>query len=179
MSRSYLAPERDAGAQREAAALTLLAELLGGGTTSYLTERLQFESQKAVYTAAFYNGESLDDTDFTVLVVPADGVTLPEAEAAMDEAIESFISKPIDTDALARIKMQIRASQIYARDDVGNLANVYGSALASGLTVQDVQDWPDVLGSITPDEIIAAAKSVFNLDHSVTGYLMKEKGDAS
>jgi len=179
VSRSYLAPERDAGAQREAAALTLLAELLGGGTTSYLTERLQFESQKAVYTAAFYNGESLDDTDFTVLVVPADGVTLPEAEAAMDEAIESFISKPIDTAALARIKMQIRASQIYARDDVGNLANVYGSALASGLTVQDVQDWPDVLGSITPDEIIAAAKSVFNLDHSVTGYLMKEKGDAS
>ena len=179
VSRSYLAPERDAGAQREAAALTLLAELLGGGTTSYLTERLQFESQKAVYTAAFYNGESLDDTDFTVLVVPADGVTLPEAEAALDEAIESFISKPIDTDALARIKMQIRASQIYARDDVGNLANVYGSALASGLTVQDVQDWPDVLGSITPDEIIAAAKSVFNLDHSVTGYLMKEKGDAS
>jgi len=179
VSRSYLAPERDAGAQREAAALTLLAELLGGGTTSYLTERLQFENQKAVYTAAFYNGESLDDTDFTVLVVPADGVTLPEAEAAMDEAIESFISKPIDTDALARIKMQIRASQIYARDDVGNLANVYGSALASGLTVQDVQDWPDVLGSITPDEIIAAAKSVFNLDHSVTGYLMKEKGDAS
>ena len=179
VSRSYLAPERDAGAQREAAALTLLAELLGGGTTSYLTERLQFESQKAVYTAAFYNGESLDDTDFTVLVVPADGVTLPEAEAAMDEAIESFISKPIDKAALARIKMQIRASQIYARDDVGNLANVYGSALTSGLTVQDVQDWPKVLDSITPDEIIAAAKSVFNLDRSVTGYLMKEKGDAS
>ena len=106
-------------------------------------------------------------------------MTLPEAEAAMDEAIESFISKPIDTDALARIKMQIRASQIYARDDVGNLANVYGSALTSGLTVQDVQDWPKVLDSITPDEIIAAAKSVFNLDRSVTGYLMKEKGDAS
>ncbi|WP_438990318.1 M16 family metallopeptidase [Lentibacter sp.] len=179
VSRSYLAPERDAGAQREAAALTLLAELLGGGTTSYFAERLQFESQKAVYTAAFYNGESLDDTDFTVLVVPADGVTLPEAEAAMDEAIESFLAKPIDTEALARIKMQIRAAQIYARDNVNSLANDYGSALASGLTVADVHDWPEVLASITPDEIIAAAKSVFNLDRSVTGYLMKEKGDAS
>jgi len=179
VSRSYLAPERDVGAQREAAALTLLAELLGGGTTSYFAERLQFESQKAVYTAAFYNGESLDDTDFTVLVVPADGVTLPEAEAAMDEAIESFLAKPIDTEALARIKMQIRAAQIYARDNVNSLANDYGSALASGLTVADVHDWPEVLASITPDEIIAAAKSVFNLDRSVTGYLMKEKGDAS
>lgn len=179
VSRSYLAPERDTGAQREAAALTLLAELLGGGTTSHLTERLQFESQKAVYTGAFYNGESLDDTDFTVLVVPADGVTLPEAEAAMDAAIESFLAKPIDPDALARVKMQIRAAQIYARDNMNSLANDYGSALASGLTVADVQDWPAVLASITGEEIIAAAKSVFNLERSVTGYLMKEKGDAS
>ena len=179
VSRSYLAPERDAGAQREAAALTLLAELLGGGTTSYLTERLQFDAQKAVYTGAFYDGESFDDTSFTVIVVPADGVSLPEAEAAMDEAMQSFLSKPIDMEALARIKMQIRAAQIYARDDVGNLANVYGSALTSGLTVADVQAWPDILQSITPDEIIAAAKSVFNLDRSVTGYLMKEKEDAS
>ena len=179
VSRSYLAPERDAGAQREAAALTLLAELLGGGTTSYLTERLQFDTQKAVYTGAFYDGESFDDTSFTVIVVPADGVSLPEAEAAMDEAMQSFLSKPIDMEALARIKMQIRAAQIYARDDVGNLANVYGSALTSGLTVADVQEWPDILQSITPDEIIAAAKSVFNLDRSVTGYLMKEKEDAS
>ncbi|MCV2894818.1 M16 family metallopeptidase [Lentibacter sp. XHP0401] len=179
VSRSYLAPERDAGAQREAAALTLLAELLGGGSTSYLAEQLQFETRKAVYTAAFYDGESLDDTSFTVIVVPADGVTLPEAEADMDKAIADFVAKPIDMEALERIKMQIRASQIYARDDVGNLANVYGSALASGLTVADVQEWPEVLQSITPDEIIAAAKSVFNLDRAVTGYLMKEKEDAS
>ena len=34
VQRSYLAPERDAGAQEKAAALFLLAELLGGSTTS-------------------------------------------------------------------------------------------------------------------------------------------------
>ncbi|MEY8839124.1 M16 family metallopeptidase, partial [Cribrihabitans sp. XS_ASV171] len=62
--RSYLAPERDSGAQEKAAALYLLAELLGGGTTSYLNEKLQFETQQAVYTGAFYGGVSLDDTTF-------------------------------------------------------------------------------------------------------------------
>ncbi|MGB0439421.1 MAG: M16 family metallopeptidase, partial [Paracoccaceae bacterium] len=51
--RSYLAPERDPGAQDTAAALTLLAELLGGGQTSYLTQALQFDSQVAVYAGAF------------------------------------------------------------------------------------------------------------------------------
>jgi zinc protease len=179
VSRSYLAPERDAGDQREAAALTLLAELLGGGTTSYFAERLQFQEQKAVYTAAFYDGEALDDTRFTVIIVPADGVSLPEAESAMDDAIQSFLSKPVDLAALERIKMQIRAALIYARDDVGALANVYGSALTSGLTIADVQEWPDILKSITPEEIITAGKALFNRNRAVTGYLMKEEKDAS
>ncbi|MFT4959085.1 MAG: zinc protease, partial [Paracoccaceae bacterium] len=42
VSRSYLAPERDSGAQKRAAALTVLAEILGGGTTSFMAERMQF-----------------------------------------------------------------------------------------------------------------------------------------
>ena len=41
ISRSYLVPERDSGAQETAAALTILSEILGGGTTSYFTEKLQ------------------------------------------------------------------------------------------------------------------------------------------
>ena len=47
ISRSYLVPERDSGAQETAAALTILAEILGGGTTSYLAEKLQFDTQTA------------------------------------------------------------------------------------------------------------------------------------
>lgn len=57
--RSYLAPERDSGQQDEAAALTVLAEILGGGITSLLSEKLQFDESKAVYTSAYYNGKSL------------------------------------------------------------------------------------------------------------------------
>ena len=44
---SYLAPERNPGDQNQAAALTLLAELLGGsGTTSVLARALQFDDAK-------------------------------------------------------------------------------------------------------------------------------------
>ena len=52
--RSYLAPERDAGDQEKAAALTLLAEVLGGSSqTSELGRRLQFEEKTALYTSSF------------------------------------------------------------------------------------------------------------------------------
>ncbi|MEL7257350.1 MAG: pitrilysin family protein [Pseudomonadota bacterium] len=172
VTRSYLAPERDSGAQEKAAALTLLAEILGGGATSVLTEKLQFETRKAVYTGAFYSGSSLDDTTFHLSVVPAPGVTLQEAEVAMDDVIENFLETGIDSDQLARIKMQIRASEIYVRDDVSALANRYGRALTQGLTVEDVQAWPDVLSAVTEEDIMAAAKEIFaKTNNSVTGYV--------
>ena len=178
VSRSYLAPERDTGAQEKAAALTILAEILGGGTTSYLTEKLQFDTQVATYTGAFYRGTALDDTTFTVAIVPAEGVTLQEAENALDAALASFMEDGVDTEQLERIKLQIRAQQIYARDDAASVAQRYGSALTTGLTVEDVQAWPDVLASVTEDDIMAAASEVFDRNAAVTGWLTKDEGDA-
>ncbi len=173
--RSYLAPERDAGAQEKAAALFMLAELLGGSTTSYLNEKLQFEQQKVVYTGAFYRGVSLDDTTFDLLVVPAEGVTLQEAEDAMDQAVADFIEEGVNQEDLDRIKLQLRASQIYARDNVDEIGNRYGRALTSGLTVEDVQAWPDILQAVTGEDIIAAAREVIQPETSVTGWLMRDE----
>ncbi|MGC3937768.1 M16 family metallopeptidase [Roseobacter sp. EG26] len=173
--RSYLAPERDPGDQQAAAALTILAEILGGGTTSYLTDALQFDTQIATYSAAFYRGVSLDDTTFTVLVVPRPGVSLQEAEDAMDAALEQFLIDGVDAEQLDRIKLQIRADQIYARDDVDRIANRYGQALSSGLTIEDVQAWPDVLEAVTAEDIVEAARDVFDIRASVTGWLMREE----
>ncbi|WP_457774772.1 M16 family metallopeptidase [Phycobium rhodophyticola] len=175
VSRTYIAPERDSGAQEKAAALVMLSELLGGGTTSWLSEKLQFETQKAVYTGAYYDGSSLDDTTFSLIVVPSDGVTLQQAEDAMDAAIAEFLAKGVDKEALARIKMQLKASQIYSRDSVERLANRYGEALTTGLTIKDVQDWPEILQAVTEDDILAVAREVLVRERSVTGWLMGAK----
>ena len=175
VSRSYLATERNSGDQHMAAALTLLANLLGGGTTSYLTEKLQFETQKAVYTSAFYGGVSLDDATFSVVVVPTVDVSLEEAEDAMDATLAQFLVDGVDEDRLARIKYQLRASEIYGRDNVDGIANRYGRALASGLTIEDVQSWPEVLQAVTADEIMAAARKVLVRNASVTGWLMRNE----
>ncbi|MDF1856674.1 pitrilysin family protein [Pseudooceanicola sp.] len=173
--RSYLAPERDAGDQTQAAALTMLAEILGGGQASVLSEKLQFGTKQALYASAYYSGMSLDDTTFGVYIVPAEGVSLEQAEAALDQAIAEFMQEGVDAEQLARIKMQIHASEIYARDDVASIANRYGAALAQGLTVKDVQDWPELLDAVTAEDILEAARMVFDPEKSVTGWLMTEE----
>jgi len=172
LARSYLAPERDSGAQDEAAALTLLAALLGNGQTSVLNETLQFERRVAVQVGAWYSGMSLDDTSFDLVVVPASGVTLDEAEAALDDVLAGFLETGPDPEHLERIKTRLRAQEIYERDDVSALARRYGQALTQGLTAADVQAWPDILQDTTAEEIMDAARAVLDRRTSVTGHLM-------
>lgn len=171
-TRSYIAPERDSGAQTQAAALVMLAEILGSGQTSYLNQKLAFEQKLALYASAYYSATSLDDTTFGLYVVPAEGVTLAVAEAALDTALRQFQRDGVDPDQLARIKMQVRAGQIYDRDNVQSLARRYGSGLTQGLTVADIQAWPDIVSAVTADDILAAARDVLVPERSVTGWVM-------
>lgn len=172
--RTYLAPERDAGDQKAAAALTMLSEILGGdAATSVLGKALQQDTQKAVYTAAFYSGMSYDDTSFGVIMVPSPGLTLEEAEAEMDGVIAQFIKDGVDSEKLARIKTQILASEIYEQDNVSGLARRYGAALTSGLTIEDVQEWPKLLAAVTEEDILNAAEMVFDRKKAVTGWFRR------
>jgi len=178
--RTYLAPEREPGAQEQAAALVFLADLLGGtGATSVLGKALEFDRQIAVYTSASYAGTSLDDSAFSFIVVPDDGVSLAEAEAALDAEIARFLETGPDPEQFERIKMQIRAAEIYALDDVGDLADRYGRALTSGLTIEDVQAWPEVLQAVTPENVMQAAATVLDRRAAVTGWLVPEGGEGA
>ncbi|SMR82397.1 zinc protease [Aliiroseovarius halocynthiae] len=176
--RTYQAPERDSGDQAEAAALVYLAEILGGnGATSVLGRALQFDEQIAVYAGAGYRSVSLDDTSFTLIVVPAPDVALKDAEAALDREISEFLEAGIDPEQFERVKFQIRADDVYAQDDVYARAERYGSALTSGLTVEDVQAWPDALQAVTAEDVMEAARALFDERKAVTGWLVPEDGE--
>ncbi|MBT0957957.1 insulinase family protein [Alphaproteobacteria bacterium KMM 3653] len=174
--RTYLAPERDSGDQKAAAALTVLSDLLGGSAaTSVLGQALQFDADRATYTSAFYSGISLDDTTFGLVTVPRPGITLEEAEADLDAVLAKFMEEGVDEAQLERTKMMFRAQLIYGKDSLQGRARGYGVALTGGLTVQDVQDWPDVLQAVTSEDVMAAAKDVFDRRRAVTGYVMPEE----
>lgn len=172
--RTYLAPERDPGNQKDAAALTVLAELLGGnGQTSVLARKLQFDTQTAIYSAAFYDGTSIDDATFGLVVTPAPNVSLADAEVALDKVLADFLQNGPDAAALERIRTQVRASEIYARDDVQSLANRYGQELSVGLTMADIDGWDEALSAVTADDIMAVARKVLDRKNAVTGWLTK------
>lgn len=178
LRRSYLAPSRQHEDQRQAAALTYLAEILGGSPfTSVLARALQFDDQIAVFAGAGYGGEALDDTTFTLSVAPAQGVTLEDAEAAMDRVLDQFLQDGPDPAQVEALRARFRADDVYARDNTQSVAERYGRALTQGLTIEDVQNWPEVLQDVTAEDIHQAARDLFDRRNAVTGYVSRDGGD--
>lgn len=169
--RTYLAEPRRPGDQDEAAALAVLAEVLGNGLTSVLAQELRVKEDFALDVGAYYGDLALDRTTFGVYVTPNPGVTLAEAEARMDQVIADFLATGVDPELLERIKTRLRAAEIYARDNIGGRARQIGAALTTGLDVEDVRAWPEALAAVTAEDVMAAAHEVFRPEASVTGWL--------
>ncbi|PIE09676.1 MAG: peptidase M16 [Rhodobacterales bacterium] len=174
--RSYLAPERDPGAQEDAAALTYLADLLGGSPfTSVLGRALQFDTQNAVFTGAGYSGLSFDDTTFSIYAAPADGVTLEEIEAQMDAALAQFLEQGPDAEQMDALRMKYRAKAVYDRDSVRSLAMRYGQGLTTSLTLEDIEAWPAILQDVTAEDVMRVAAQVLDRRSAVTGIVRAPK----
>ncbi|MDA8585095.1 insulinase family protein [Rhodobacteraceae bacterium] len=172
VSRRYLVPERNPGDQKDAAALTMLSRVLGGSsTTSVLAKKLQFEDPQAVYTSAWYNGLTTDAATFGLAIIPVPGVSLEDGEALLDEAVAEFLEEGVDPKQLETIKMSFRAQEIYSSDSVSSVANRYGRALTVGLTLEDLDEWPDLIEAVTEEDIIAAARNFLDRRSSVTGFV--------
>ncbi len=168
LTRVYLAPARRAGDQTEAAALVVLADLLGAErVTSVMARALAGADGVALAAEASYS-----DLGFELYLVPKPGVDGGAAEAALDAMIARFLEDGPDPQEIERIRGRVRASEIYRLDDVASRAHRVGEALTSGLTLADVEAWPDVLAAVTVADVRAAAADVLGSGAFVTGWLL-------
>ncbi|MEO1200009.1 MAG: pitrilysin family protein, partial [Pseudomonadota bacterium] len=137
LRRAYVVPSYTTDTPGEAEALDVMANILGGGSTSFLYQRLVVEERIASSAGAFYSGSALDDGRLTIFAVPAPGVDLDALEAAIDQALADFANLEITEERLARAQYSLVASAIFAQDDQSTMARVFGIARTTGQTVED------------------------------------------
>lgn len=172
--RFYPAPSQGQAGPREAAALDMLAQILGGGTTSRLYQALVVHQKVASSVQAWYDGDNLDAGDFGVYALPRLGGDLAVAEKAIDAEIARLLKDGVTAAELERARTQLVASDVYARDTQQTMAYAYGSALMTGVSARDVFEWPDHVKAVTAEDVLAAAHKVFDGAHTVTGELLPE-----
>ncbi len=158
--RTDVVPSCATADPKAGAALDMLAEILGGGTTSRLYRQLVLEEKLAVDVGAGYDGTALGPGSFSIGATPMPGVD-PDALDAKVAAAIAAIAKDGVTDAeLSRVRERMLAARIYARDDLFSAPQALAESLAVGCTVAEVETFNDVVAALTADDVKAAAVSL-------------------
>jgi zinc protease len=118
-----------------------------------------------------YSGTALDNARFGVYASPLPGTSLDKLEAAVDVVLAKIVADGISQPELERAKTRLIADSVYAQDNQARLARMYGSGMTVGMTVEDIQAWPDRIRAVTADAVRAAAKEWLNARRSVTSHL--------
>jgi zinc protease len=173
VSRDYLVPSETTAKPGESEALDVLAHVLGSGDNCRLYHTLVLDKGIALSAGAYYSGAALDYAKFGVYGSPKPGVSLHDVEVGIDAILADVIEHGVTADELDRAKTRLIADVVYAEDNQATLARWYGSALATGQTVDDVRSWPDRVRAVTADAVQQAARTWLDRRRSVTGYLVK------
>lgn len=159
-------------------ALSVGLEVLGGGLTSRLYQSLVEKQQLAVSASAF-GWTSLHDEGPAVLSAsPAPGVSLEALEAALMAEVEKVLAEGFTEEEVRRARNKLAADAIYARDSQAGMANLFGSWLAIGGSVDELISYPDDVRAVTPEAAIAALRDVFGPGKNhIEAHLLTAEGD--
>lgn len=169
--RSYLAPSARTGGADLANALLVLSEILGG-PTGRLNRALVIDQKVAAYADVYYDDYNYDSSEFMIAAAPANGVSVETLEAAVDSEIARLLEDGVSDEEVARARDRMIANATYAADSLYEIGRIFGTALAAGLTVADVEEWPDRVAQVSAEEVNAAARQVLRPVASVTGVLL-------
>jgi zinc protease len=174
-SRRYMAPSFGTRNRKIIYPLEVLADIIGGGTTSRLYKSLVVEKKIAANAGASYDGDRRGPGVFAFYASPMPGKTLNDVEKAVDAEITRLLEKGVTADEVKEAIVRMQDAAIYARDGISAPANIVAEALAIGEKLEDVEAWPERIGKVTVKDVNAAIHRVLGQQGSVTARLLPEK----
>jgi zinc protease len=177
-SREYLAPSHTSVETKHGYALEILSDILGGGTTSRLYRKLVIEKKLALGVSAYYDGDVFGPAAFGFGLRPRSNIDVGEVEAGLDSEIKRLIADGVSDEELATAKKRLMAGAVFARDSLRRGAVAIGTAITAGMSIADVENWPDRIKAVTREQVLAAARHTLRPERSVTGLLLPEESKA-
>ncbi|TAE21859.1 MAG: insulinase family protein [Cytophagales bacterium] len=149
----------------------LLSDMLGRSKSSRLYQRLvrdvpMFNNLSAYITA------SLDPGLLMIQGTLNEGVTLEEADAAVESIVQEMINETVPDDELAKVKNQAEATMAFSEVELLNRAMNLAFAANAG-NPDWVNEEAEKIQAVTPDAIRAMAGQVLRRENSSTMYYRK------
>jgi zinc protease len=147
-------------------ALEVLAGVLSGNPAARLNQRLVRESQLAIDASAGYDLMSRGRQSlFALDATPSEGKTVAELEAALLQQIEDIKVSGVTTEELDRVKAGVIAADVYKRDSMFYQGMQIGTIETIGFSWKLLEDYPNKLRAVTPEQVQAVAKKYLLKDN--------------
>jgi zinc protease len=159
LSQIWIVPSQTTGEGRTPEALDILSYILGEGPSSRLHKALVLDQEAALSAGAYYQGSALDNGRFGLYAVPRPGYTLEDMERLIAAELQKLLETGVTEEEVKRARNSMVASAIYAQDSQSGLARLFGGALTTGQTIENVQTWPSQVQAVTPEDVLDAART--------------------
>ena len=169
------APSYNSEGKEHAYALEVATYLLGNGPTSLLYKKLAKEKRLASLIAMDYDPIALGPSFISISAQPAPGVKIEDLEAALVAQIDQVIKNGVTKEQVQKAQKRMVAGIQYVKDSSFGGVEEFGRALTGGLDINHVEKWPDQIMAVTPLQVNAAIKSIFDTDEKLTGLLLPAK----
>ena len=172
-------PAQQDEASTDALALTLLAAVLDGYDGARLGRALVQGSgvggqRIADSVSASHGLVGRGPQQFTLLAVPAPGVTPEMAAAALKAEVQRVAREGVSAAELQRVKTQWTASEVYKLDSVFNQARELGQQWLLGWGVDGQSRLMARLRAVTPAQVQSVAQRYFSDEQLTTGVLLPD-----
>jgi zinc protease len=152
-------------------ALIVLKTILTGGESAWLPKQLERESGIATHVAIQYRPFARLANPFTIMVVPAKGVSSTTVTSAIWEKINQLKTHLIAQSLLNKVKTQALSHQIMQLDSLSGTAYQIGRVIATGLPITAYTQLVTDVNAVTPAQVNAVAKQVFQSRQLTIGIL--------
>ncbi len=166
--------------KEDSLALQVLENIMDGGSATRLYKSLVVEQKVAVNIGFGYDSSALSDGTVSISATPVEGVPMEKLESAADDALRAVIRDGVTDQELREAKDRLKDAAVFARDSINGPANIFGQALATGETIDDVEYWPENIERVTAAQVQDVARRFLDPDHYgmqpyVTGWLLPEE----
>jgi zinc protease len=161
----------------ESLALQVLKEAIAGGPTTRIYRTLAVEQKVASNAGMYYRSAAWNDGEIGLYATPVQDVSIEQLEQAFEEELKLIARDGITLEEMDQAKRRLKAEAVYARDSLAGPAMIMGRALATGSSVADVENWPELIDAVTLEQVNKTAAKYLNPDVNkappyVTGHLL-------
>ena len=112
------------------------------------------------------------DTIFSITAIPAEGVTLKQAEQAIIKLIDELKTSWIQPDELLRVQSSTLSKMIYAQDTLQGQAELIGKMQANNVNAKEVKNLYQKYDNIKAEDLQQVITQYFNDDNLASLYLL-------